>query len=303
MVRDRRRMRREASELHVDIRASRGRGVQGRGARLVSSRGALDMTRRTVLQETRPECRRRCSMRTRPTARLPVLALVGALLLICPPGDRCAGRHRDRPHHRRREGHLLPVRPEPPAPREGAGGRPLRLPVAGLHREHLRRVPAARHAAGHRPVRRARLRVPGAVRRDAQADRQEDEDGLPPLQRGDPPARAKRHRRLRRPGRPAGRDRARGERHLPDRAAALQGLRGAAEGDGADRHRPGARRAEGRAHRRHVLRGRVPGEAPDGRGGSRGQPDPHPDHEQEHHRVLPAGGDPRRHLRLAAARP
>ena len=52
--------------------------------------------------------------------------------------------------------------------------------------------------------------------------------------------------RLRRPHRPARGHRPGGQRHLSHRAAPVQGVRGDAEGDGADRHRRGARRAEGR---------------------------------------------------------
>ena len=53
----------------------------------------------------------------------------------------------------------------------------------------------------------------------------------------------------------ARRHRARRQRHLSHQPAPLQDVGGRAQGDGPDRHRRGARGAEGRAHRRHVLRG------------------------------------------------
>jgi NMT1-like family len=118
-------------------------------------------------------------MPTRSATRLPGLALLGVLLVICPP-----------------------ITTAPAATELGliTGGekgtyyqfglnlqrlvkeRGIDLsvhPSRGYHREHLRRVPEARDAARHRPVGRARLRGPGAVRPDAQANHQEDEDGLP----------------------------------------------------------------------------------------------------------------------------
>ena len=164
-----------------------------------------------------------------------------------------------RGHHRLRQGHVLSVRSRSAEAGEAERHQRDGASLQGLDREHLRGLSAAGRAAGHRAIGRARLRRAPAERSGAHPDRQENQDGLSALQRGSARHRQARDRRLRRPGRQAGRRWTRRQRHVPDRPAALQAVRGRSQRDGPHRHRRGAGRAEGRADRRDVLRGRVPG--------------------------------------------